>query len=83
MIDNPTRIELRNQQGPYAEARKPHGRTIEIGPGVAHRLMCTKPTDEKTEQELATGYIGYGRFGVEILLRWSYYLGNIDDLPNL
>jgi len=33
----------------------------------------------KTEQELASGYVAYGRFGVEILLRWSYYLGNIHD----
>jgi hypothetical protein len=32
LIDNPARIELRNQQGPYAQARKPHGRTVEIGP---------------------------------------------------
>ena len=33
----------------------------------------------KTEQELARGYVGDGRFGVEILLRWSYYLGNVGN----
>ena len=39
---------------------------------------------QKREQELASGYAGYGRFGVEILLRWSSWeLFMIDDLPNL
>jgi hypothetical protein len=47
LIDSPARIEVRNRQGPYAEARKPHGRTVEIGPESLRGLMCSKPTDER------------------------------------
>src|SRR4029077_6965248 len=55
-------------RSPYAEARKPHGRTLEIGPELRRGLMCSKPTDERWSRcWLAV----MGDYALRTCFRWS------------
>jgi len=59
VIDNSARIKVRNRQGSYAEARKPHG--VEQSNPSPSRVWAdvSKPHRRKMESVLAGNYVGY------------------------